>query len=70
MSNPKFKVGDIVFGRPVFAVWSGRIEEVVPAKKTERKIPGYIVAFANWGKCARYEDEIFATGEEALEAHN
>ena len=70
MSKPKFKVGDIVFGRPVCAIWSGVVRQVIPAEETERKVPGYIIAFANWGECARYEDEIYISAEEAYEANH
>ena len=69
MSKPKFKVGDTVYGKPVLAVWPGQVVKVISAKKTERKIPGYIVAIAEWGQCARYKDEVYTTEEEACEAN-
>lgn len=66
--NPKFKVGDTVYGKPVIAIWQGKIIEVIPAETTERKIPAYIVCFENWGEAGRYEDELYATEEEAENA--
>lgn len=68
--KPKFKVGDTVYGQPRYAIWPGRVVQVFRAKETERKVPGYIIDFANWGECARYEDEIYTTEEEAYEANH
>lgn len=67
--KPRFKVGDPVYGKPVLAIWPGKIIEVFPAATTERKIPAYIVCFENWGKAGRYEDELYATEKEAYAAN-
>lgn len=70
MSQPRFKVGDTVYGKPLYAVWPGQVVQVFLANETERKLPCYIICFANWGECARYEDEIYPTEKEAYEENH
>lgn len=64
-AKPRFKVGDIVYFKPVAFIWAGKVCAVIPAEKTKRKITRYSVLFEDWGIGRRYEDELYATEEEA-----
>lgn len=66
-AKPRFKVGDTVYGLSIRDVRRGTIKYVIPARSTERNVNLYLVDFAPYAETGRYEDELFATEEEARE---
>ena len=66
--KPRFKVGDIVYFKPAANFWVGKVCAVIPAEKNKRKITRYSVLFEDWGIGRRYEDELYATEDEARNA--